>query len=150
MEHVKLLDQSIEDSRFRIDRRVNMLGQDLTNRGFAGVKVKMTLTVEAQEPNGSGTVIKSFNSEYKAYAEGFGPADIGGVGTLQTDGNNCIVKNDPNAPTHQPAPTGPTMTVHNPAPAAPSFPAPPSQNTPRSNDGGRRSAWLGSGQNSDD
>lgn len=141
MEHVKVLDQVAEESRFRIDRRINMLGQHLTNLGFEGVEVSVSIVIKVKEPNGSGTTIKNYDSKFTNYTEGFGPVDILGNGALQVDGSGRIDKNDPNAPGAQSADpnasmVGLTNAANLPAPQAHSASA-----SPIAPSVGRRSAW---------
>lgn len=138
MEHGKILDQQVQDSLISLKRRANMLGQALTNRGFEGVDVEVTLTVKVKEPNGSGTCTTSHASKYQAYKEGFGPAEIGGTaGALQTDDNGAIVKNDPYAPNAQTAAASANPIVAQPSMAA-SAPLAPASGGRGS---GRKSVW---------
>lgn len=133
MEFMKLLEQHIQESAIVLKRRANMLGQHLSNVGFEDVEVTMHLEVKARDPHGSGVTTQKLEGSYKKYAQGFGPANIQGSGSLE-DVDGMI-----------PAPHQPPPSQTPPAQFSPGAAIPPLSVIQRAGGSRRPSAFGGNG-----
>ena len=98
MEDLKMAAQIIADSESKLQRRVNMLGQHLTNAaGMEGVKITFELKVRMANETGEHT--KTMSGEYSKYTAGNGSLDIGGNGGFAANSTG----NPSNPPAASPA-----------------------------------------------
>jgi len=77
----KQLGQTVHENRVSIERRLNMLGQDLTNQGFGKVRVKGRITVEVFDDDGAKGV-HAIEVNFSQYQKGKGPRSINGDGNV--------------------------------------------------------------------
>ncbi len=79
MENGRIVEEILSESNNRIQRRINMLGQDLTNKGFKDVKVTVSVTVEGNDSDDSGSFKLTRTGSYGKMTEGNGLACVGGT-----------------------------------------------------------------------
>jgi len=84
MKSGKQLGQSVQVNRIPISRRLNMLGQDLTNQGFQKVKVRGRIAIEVRDDDGAKS-IEHIDVDFSDYVAGKGPVSIGGDGSVEMD-----------------------------------------------------------------
>lgn len=109
MEDLRRFAEIVHDSEFRLQRRVNMMGQHLTNSGYEGVKVTISVKIEAT--NNTGTITKEIGGTYKAYQPGVGGVDVGGQGfSTGAGGQSQPYTGQPNSQGLPSSPGGRQMT----------------------------------------
>lgn len=86
MDSLREFSEIINESDVSFQRRANMLGQNLTNRGYDGVKVTVEIKIEASNPSGKHT--RTISGAYTGYVAGNGPVSIGGRGASDGQGAN--------------------------------------------------------------
>ncbi len=84
MENGRIVEEILSDSNNRIQRRINMLGQNLTNEGFTDVKVSVSITVEGSDGDGSGSFKLTRSGSYGKMTEGNGLACVGGTSDVDS------------------------------------------------------------------
>lgn len=88
MQNGKILEEKLQESDQSIQRRVNMLGQALTNEGFTDVTVEVSVKIKGSDPAGSFEKIRT--GKFGKYTKGKGPGKIGG-----NDDNTSATDADP-------------------------------------------------------
>ncbi len=63
----KILSQIVNENDISLNRRVNMMGQQLADAGFEKVKVTLNVTIECVDSDGSGKVKKKIEGSYSGY-----------------------------------------------------------------------------------
>lgn len=80
----KKVEDILNNNDNSIQRRINMMGQELTNAGLNDVEVEVTVKIKGSDAGGNFQ--KTRNGKFGKYVKGKGPGKVGG-----TDDNVKVV-----------------------------------------------------------
>lgn len=76
MQHGKKVEEIISDNDNSIQRRINLMGQNLANVGISDVTVEVTIKIKGSDSGGSFEKVRT--GKYAKFVKGKGPGKVGG------------------------------------------------------------------------